>query len=73
MPLPLTCSCNRVPAQRPLLGFLLVLLLLTASTVSAEVIWGGDSETGAPKDGATVVKEPVRREAVEIPSSRRRK
>jgi Polysaccharide lyase len=67
MALSLTCSCNRPPARRPLLGFLLVLLLLTASTVSAEVIWRGDFETGdtkqwkgAPKDGVTVVKDPVR-------------
>ena len=38
-----------------------------ATTVSAEVIWRGDFETGdtsqwkgAPKDGVTVVKDPVR-------------
>lgn len=49
-------------------GFLLALLILTATTVSAEVIWRGDFETGdtkqwkgAPKtDAVTVVKDPVR-------------
>ena len=50
--------------RRPLTG---LLLFISAATVSAEVIWRGDFETGdtsqwkgAPKDGVTVVKEPVR-------------
>ena len=44
-----------------------LLLALSATTVSAEVIWRGDFETGdtkqwkgAPKDGVKVVTEPVR-------------
>jgi len=48
-------------------GLLLVLLFVSVTTVSAEVIWRGDFETGdtsqwkgAPKDGVTVVKDPVR-------------
>src|SRR5437868_7875402 len=52
---------------RPLPGLLLAILFASATTVSAEVIWRGDFETGdtsqwkgAPKDGVTVVKEPVR-------------
>ena len=51
----------------PLAGLLLVFLFVTATTVSAEVIWRGDFETGdtsqwkgAPKDGVTVVRDPVR-------------
>ena len=50
-----------------LTGPLLALLFVSATTVSAEVIWRGDFETGdtkqwkgAPKDGVTVVKDPVR-------------
>ncbi len=52
---------------RLLAGLLLAFLVLSAATVSAEVIWRGDFETGdtkqwkgAPKDGVTVVKDPVR-------------
>src|SRR5262245_1106974 len=52
--------------NRSLAGPLLALLFASA-TVSAEVIWRGDFETGdttqwkgPPKDGVTVVKEPVR-------------
>src|SRR4051794_34202650 len=46
---------------------LLAPLVLSATTAPAEVIWRGDFETGdttqwtgAPKDGVTVVKDPVR-------------
>jgi hypothetical protein len=53
--------------RRPLTVLLLVFLVLSATTVSAEVIWRGDFETGdtsqwkgAPKDGVTIVKDPVR-------------
>ena len=53
---------------RLLAGLLLVVLVLSASSVSAEVIWRGDFETGdtkqwkgAPRSAAvTVVKDPVR-------------
>src|SRR6185436_12567986 len=52
---------------RPSAGLLLAILFASASTVSAEVIWRGDFETGdtrqwqgAPKDGVKVVKNPVR-------------
>lgn len=51
---------------RPLAGLLLAFLGLSGTTVSAEVIWRGDFETGdtsqwkaAPKDGVTVVNDPV--------------
>src|SRR5262249_44755714 len=50
---------------RSLAGVLLALLLVSAA--SAEIIWRGDFETGdtkqwkgAPKDGVTIVKDPVR-------------
>src|SRR4051794_12397939 len=46
---------------------LLACLVLSATSVSAEVIWRGDFETGdtrqwkgAPRDGVTVVTDPVR-------------
>jgi hypothetical protein len=59
-------SRNRTLSRRPLVGFLLA-FLLSAGTVSAEVIWRGDFETGdtsqwkgSPKDGVSVVKDPVR-------------
>jgi hypothetical protein len=49
-------------------GFLLAILGLSATTVSAEVIWRGDFETGdasqwdgAPKKGVAVVRDPVRK------------
>jgi hypothetical protein len=52
---------------RSLAGLLLGILALSATTASAEVIWRGDFETGdtkqwkgAPKEGVTVVKDPVR-------------
>src|SRR5690348_1491088 len=48
-------------------ALLLAFALASATTVSAEVIWRGDFETGdtkqwkgAPKKGVTVVKDPVR-------------
>jgi Polysaccharide lyase len=48
-------------------GIFLAFLMVSATTASAEVIWRGDFETGdtkqwkgAPKDGVTVVKDPVR-------------
>jgi hypothetical protein len=54
--------------HRTLAGPILALLFASAATVSAEVIWRGDFETGdtsqwkgAPKDGVTVVTNPVRR------------
>jgi len=53
--------------RRALTGLLLAIVFASATTVSAEVIWRGDFETGdtkqwngAPKDGVTVVKDPVR-------------
>ena len=54
--------------RRSLLGLLLSLLFASATTVSAEVIWRGDFETGDTKqwpgaptsDAVTVVKDPVR-------------
>jgi hypothetical protein len=52
---------------RPLAGPVLAVLFASATVASAEVIWRGDFETGdtsqwkgAPKDGVTVVKNPVR-------------
>jgi hypothetical protein len=52
---------------RSLACLLPAFLMLSVATVSAEVIWRGDFETGdtkqwkgAPKDGITVVKDPVR-------------
>ncbi|MCE9565138.1 MAG: polysaccharide lyase [Planctomycetes bacterium] len=53
---------------KPHAGVFVALLFVSASTVSAEVIWRGDFETGdtkqwpgAPKsDAVTVVKDPVR-------------
>jgi hypothetical protein len=52
---------------RPISGLFLAFLMVSATTVSAEVIWRGDFETGdtkqwkgAPRDGVTVVKDPVR-------------
>jgi hypothetical protein len=53
--------------RRPLTALLLAIVFASATTVSAEVIWRGDFETGdtkqwkgAPKDGVSVVKDPVR-------------
>src|SRR5262245_49649155 len=53
--------------NRPMVVLLLTLLFVSAATVSAEVIWRGDFETGdtqqwkgVPKHGVTVVKDPVR-------------
>jgi hypothetical protein len=53
--------------RRPIAGLLLAILFVSVATVSAEVIWRGDFETGdtkqwkgAPKEGVAVVKEPVR-------------
>ncbi len=52
---------------RPTTGLFLAFLMVSATTVSAEVIWRGDFETGdtkqwkgVPKDSVTVVKDPVR-------------
>ena len=52
---------------RPIRALVLAFLTASAATVSAEVIWRGDFETGdtgqwtgAPKDGVTVVMDPVR-------------
>jgi len=52
---------------RPFASILAAFVFLSATTVSAEVIWRGDFETGdtkqwkgAPKDGVTVVTDPVR-------------
>ena len=53
--------------RRPFVGLLVATVFASATTVSAEVIWRGDFETGdasqwkgAPKDGVAVVKDPVR-------------
>jgi hypothetical protein len=53
--------------RRSSTGLLSALLFASATTVSAEVIWRGDFETGdtsqwkgAPKAGVAVVKDPVR-------------
>jgi hypothetical protein len=53
--------------RRALTGLLPAVLFASATTISAEVIWLGDFETGdtsqwkgAPKDGVTFVKDPVR-------------
>jgi hypothetical protein len=53
--------------HRSLAVLLLAVLSASAATVSAEVIWRGDFETGdtsqwkgAPKEGVAVVKDPVR-------------
>ena len=56
------------PTTRPFIPLLLAMLLLSATTVSAEVLWRGDFETGnteqwksTPKsDGIKVVTDPVR-------------
>jgi hypothetical protein len=53
--------------RRPLAGPILAILFASATTVSADVLWRGDFETGdtsqwkgAPKAGVAVVKDPVR-------------
>src|SRR5262249_224394 len=58
---------GRSKMNRPFAGLLLVILFVSAATVSAEVIWRGGFETGdtsqwkrAPKDGVPVVKDPGR-------------
>ena len=63
-----TWGIARGPKNRPFFHFLLMVLLLPATEVSAEIIWRGDFETGntqqwkgAPKsDAVKVVTEPVR-------------
>ena len=69
MMVPASRSLNRaVSTKRMLISFPLVMLLLSAPPVSAEIIWRGDFETGtteqwpgAPKgDSVKVVTEPVR-------------